>query len=36
MRPPHALIATLPCNDLDASEAYYNRLGFRRLDHEGR
>jgi catechol 2,3-dioxygenase-like lactoylglutathione lyase family enzyme len=34
MRPPHALIAILPCNDLDASEAFYNRLGFRRLDHE--
>jgi catechol 2,3-dioxygenase-like lactoylglutathione lyase family enzyme len=24
------LTAILPCNDLDASEAFYNRLGFRR------
>ena len=24
----HALIAIVPCNDLDASEAFYNRLGF--------
>ena len=30
MRPRHALIAILPCNDLDASEAFYNRLGFTR------
>jgi Glyoxalase/Bleomycin resistance protein/Dioxygenase superfamily len=30
MRPSHALIAILPCNDLDASEAFYNRLGFAR------
>ncbi len=34
MRPSHALIAILPCNDLDASEAFYNRLGFRRPDRE--
>jgi catechol 2,3-dioxygenase-like lactoylglutathione lyase family enzyme len=34
MRPTHALIAILPCNDLDASEAFYNRLGFRRPDRE--
>jgi catechol 2,3-dioxygenase-like lactoylglutathione lyase family enzyme len=34
MRPSHALIAILPCNDLDASEAFYNRLGFRRPDGE--
>jgi len=32
MRPSHALIAILPCNDLDASEAFYNRLGFTRPD----
>ena len=25
----HTLTAILPCNDLDASEAFYNRLGFR-------
>lgn len=24
----HALIAILPCNDLDASEAFYAKLGF--------
>jgi catechol 2,3-dioxygenase-like lactoylglutathione lyase family enzyme len=30
--PPHALTAILPCNDLDASEAFYNRLGFARPD----
>jgi catechol 2,3-dioxygenase-like lactoylglutathione lyase family enzyme len=30
MRPSHGLIAILPCNDLDASEAFYNRLGFTR------
>ena len=28
--PTHALTAILPCNDLDASEAFYNRLGFSR------
>lgn len=26
--PRHSLTAILPCNDLDASEAFYNRLGF--------
>jgi predicted lactoylglutathione lyase len=26
----HALTAILPCHDLDASEAFYNRLGFTR------
>ncbi|GIL38044.1 VOC family protein [Roseiterribacter gracilis] len=26
----HGLVAILPCNDLDASEAFYNRLGFSR------
>ena len=34
MRPSHALTAILPCNDLDASEAFYNRLGFTRPDAE--
>ena len=24
----HSLTAIVPCNDLDASEAFYNRLGF--------
>jgi hypothetical protein len=28
MPPFRALIAVLPCHDLDASEAFYNRLGF--------
>ena len=32
MRPAHAMIAILPCNDLDASEAFYRRLGFTRPD----
>ncbi len=32
MAPQHALTAILPCNDLDASEAFYNRLGFNRPD----
>ena len=27
-----SLIAILPCNDLDASERFYSRLGFRRSD----
>jgi predicted lactoylglutathione lyase len=27
----HSLCAILPCNDLDASEAFYNKLGFKRL-----
>jgi hypothetical protein len=30
----HALTAILPCNNLDASEAFYNRLGFTRPDSE--
>ena len=34
MRPSRALIAILPCNDLDTSEAFYNRLGFTRPDCE--
>ncbi|MBS0297794.1 MAG: VOC family protein [Proteobacteria bacterium] len=33
-QPTHALTAILPCNDLDASEAFYNRLGFSRPDAE--
>ena len=28
--PTHGLTAILPCNDLDASEAFYGRLGFHR------
>lgn len=28
------LTAILPCNDLDASEAFYNRLGFTRPEGE--
>lgn len=32
--PTHALTAILPCNDLDASEAFYRRLGFTRSDGE--
>ena len=32
----HRMTAILPCNDLDASEAFYLRLGFRRQsDYEG-
>jgi hypothetical protein len=30
----HRLTAILPCNDLDASETFYNRLGFTRPDAE--
>lgn len=32
MEREHALTAILPCNDLDASEAFYARLGFTRAD----
>src|SRR5258707_9009559 len=32
--PQQTLTAILPCNDLDASEAFYGRLGFRRTDGE--
>ena len=28
------LMAILPCNDLDRSEQFYNRLGFTRVDRE--
>jgi hypothetical protein len=30
MQPLHSLTAILPCNNLDASEAFYARLGFAR------
>ena len=30
--PDGALTAILPCNDLDAAEAFFNRLGFARPD----
>jgi catechol 2,3-dioxygenase-like lactoylglutathione lyase family enzyme len=30
--PSGVLVAMLPCNDLDASERFYNRLGFVRPD----
>src|SRR5579859_2433620 len=30
------LIAILPCNDLDASKRFYNRLGFKRPDDQPR
>jgi hypothetical protein len=33
-QPSGALTAILPCNDLDASETFYNRLGFARPDSE--
>ena len=32
--PIQTLTAILPCNDLDASEAFYGRLGFKRTDGE--
>src|SRR5712672_1914631 len=32
--PSGLLIAILPCNDLDASERFYNRLGFARPDSQ--
>ena len=34
MNPVHALTAILPCNDLDASEGFYNRLGFNRPEED--
>jgi len=34
LQPRNALIAILPCNDLDASEAFYTRLGFARRRNE--
>ena len=27
---PNSVIAIIPCNDLDASEKFYNKLGFQR------
>jgi hypothetical protein len=30
--PIPGLVAIVPCNDLDASEAFYRRLGFQRAD----
>jgi len=35
MDPQHGLTAILPCNDLDASEAFYRQLGFTRADGSG-
>lgn len=32
--PTHNLTTILPCNDLDASEAFYNRLGFSRPEDD--
>ena len=29
----HGLTAILPCNDLDASQAFYERLGFKHVEH---
>lgn len=29
MDPTHAVVAIVPCTDLDASQAFYERLGFR-------
>jgi catechol 2,3-dioxygenase-like lactoylglutathione lyase family enzyme len=34
MTPSGLLTAILPCNDLDASERFYNRLGFTRPESE--
>jgi hypothetical protein len=35
--PSGTLVTILPCNDLDASERFYNRLGFvRRVEWETR
>jgi len=34
MPPNHSLVTILPCNDLDMSEAFYNRLGFSRPDED--
>ena len=31
MAEAHSLTAILPCNNLDASEAFYSRLGFHRV-----
>jgi catechol 2,3-dioxygenase-like lactoylglutathione lyase family enzyme len=29
MEPKHAIVAIVPCNDLDESQAFYERLGFK-------
>lgn len=33
---PHALVAIVPCNDIDASTAFYERLGLAVLSDYGR
>ena len=33
---PHALVAIVPCNDIDASTAFYQRLGLAVLSDYGR
>ena len=33
-RPPQGIVPVLPCNDLDASEAFYRRLGFSRTPRD--
>ena len=35
MTPAHALTAIVPCNDLNVSEAFYNRLGFHKPEGAG-
>lgn len=35
MEEQHSLTAILPCNDLNASEAFYQELGFTRVDGPG-
>ena len=35
MNPEHSLTAILPCNDVDASLAFYTRLGFIQKDGDG-
>jgi hypothetical protein len=34
MNPAHTLTAILPCNDLDAAETFYQRLGFSRPEED--
>lgn len=36
MKPTRRLIAIVPCNNLDVSEAFYRRLGFERREGDGR
>jgi hypothetical protein len=33
-RPSPGIVAVLPCNDLDASEAFYSRIGFSRAPRD--